>query len=217
MKNHTRGFASLLLIGICAFVVLAGGTFFYINRTSNEHVLTDRAIGEIPKGTDCATLQAGQGRDYCYAYLAGQTQNPSLCEKITTKVKDDCFISVASSKKDVSFCEKVVSANKHDICYGAVANTSEDLRICDKIVNPRSAGYKELCYGNVAGKLKDPSICEKISVVWPGGELESKPADFQGERPRCYQQVASSTKNSMICSKILSAYERGKCIKGASM
>lgn len=84
--------------------------------------LCDAEQGMQNNDVDSCAKSEGILRDTCYSDVAKNTNNPALCEKITSEIFiSSCYINIAEKTKDKSLCDKVIDKMIKDICLEKVA------------------------------------------------------------------------------------------------
>ncbi|HHQ45578.1 MAG TPA: hypothetical protein ENN13_05560 [Candidatus Altiarchaeales archaeon] len=79
-------------------------------------------------------------RDGCYFEAAKNTQNPELCEVISSlEIQNMCF---ALTKGETSYCGMLESDYSQFQCYSSLAEMKKDASICDAV---KAVGWKHAC------------------------------------------------------------------------
>lgn len=110
--------------------------------------------------SDCiaAKPELGGGVNICYTKLAVRSKDPSFCSNIQYENGSECYAALASEMNDESICEQIAKKTYLDNCYLSYATTDEG--VCNKI---NSSYYKGLCNAKVARKTGNAALCAGIS------------------------------------------------------
>lgn len=80
--------------------------------------------------------------DLCEAGQGIQNDDLTSCDKSDGTMKDICYSKIAKTKKDPTICEKVTSKMFKNTCYVDVAEVKGDQSLCDKVTEKY---MKEVC------------------------------------------------------------------------
>lgn len=128
--------------------------------------------------TSCDSRTNSDEKNHCYATLARDNANPSLCLKITaTSTLDLCYVGVAGVKKDISVCSNIKNNDTRNICFGAVAVAKQDKSLCDLIIERPApyGGYKDLCYQKTSKNINTAPVGlnnssePSLTILYPNG------------------------------------------------
>ena len=111
----------------------------------------------------------------------------------------NCYAQVANEKGDLSICSRL-EWPLSSVCYQGVAELKGDVSPCIEIKDPEGAkdnsGISD-CISAVAVKKEDVSVCDKIKgLVEEDAELEEQSTEF------CYRDVAVAKKEDKLCGMI---------------
>jgi hypothetical protein len=148
----------------------------------------------------------------CYEELAGELEDPTICEYITSDSKmDDCLYNYVSYNyyyiSDWSICDSFSGKGyEANYCYSQAAEYTGDESYCDKITKS-SGGYysysKASCYAGVAKGDGSPALCGTLAT--------------DGERDDCYYDYATAYPYDVdACGKISDSYRKNSCISYAN-
>ncbi len=188
-------------------------------------------ISIIEKTDHCGELGTKAERDLCWQIFAIESNDSSVCFKITKQSMYalECFSYYAAKLRDLSFCD-AGNFVLDDLwaCYANYSLGSGDLAGCDAIYN-KSWGYASTniyrCYSTYAKKYGDPSACNGIRdlaqmrTCYEGSILGArninylKCSDVQIEtwRNKCYTEYAKYNNDSSVCYYIPTENERKTC------
>ncbi|MCH7567918.1 MAG: hypothetical protein IIA87_00705 [Nanoarchaeota archaeon] len=66
---------------------------------------------------ECKELKYKESQEICVGFIAKKTENPELCEQITTGIiSADCYRNLAIIKKDSSYCEYIEDQESKQTC-----------------------------------------------------------------------------------------------------
>lgn len=133
--------------------------------------------------SECNGLQDTLDKNYCYADIAAERKDASICNKLEDK--NICYSSVAIRNQDEIICEKIQNQSERNICFSSIASLKSDLLICDKI---QEQNDKDGCYEVIAENKQDSEICDKIH--------------YQSNREECYYYIAGGLRDVKLCDKI---------------
>lgn len=147
----------------------------------------------------------------CFADLATDLDDPSICQNIKSVPKmDDCLYDYVYSNSyyisDWSVCGMFSGkGDDSDYCYYEAASDTGDLSYCDELTgDDYYYGYsKTSCYASVAKNKKSPSICDKLSTT--------------EEKDDCYYDYATGYPYVVdVCNNISEEYRKDDCIDWAN-
>ncbi len=170
---------------------------------------------------DCDSAD-NTGKDFCYENYAVLTGDEKGCEAAVEQgVKDDCFARLAQQKNDRSLCDNIVTG-KPD-CYADVAIATNDTSLCDKTdyeaeqcVRAAEAMDFSLCPDgqnrricNDAVSEGKPEYCTTTRIVedtcWNSidNEYFACQEELKIESPKafCYYNIALNTNSASLCNK----------------
>src|SRR3989338_366836 len=121
----------------------------------------------------------------------------------------NCYAQVANEKGDLSICSRL-EWPLSSVCYQGVAELKGDVSPCIEIKDPEGAkdnsGISD-CISAVAVKKEDVSVCDKIKgLVEEDAELEEQSTEF------CYRDVAVAKKEDKLCGMIGDSGIRSYCL-----
>jgi len=154
---------------------------------------------------------------------AGEQDNPTLCNKISSLPaevcdsiydrslkeqldskcypRNNCIGSIitnrAANKKDISLCETVVAPDWNSECYSRLAVELKDVSLCKKAVY--GVAYDD-CLLEIAIAENNPKLCEKATTF------------------NCYYQFARKLNQPEVCQSISlsEGNARYNCVLAAS-
>lgn len=134
----------------------------------------------------------------CYAKVAANTKNETLCDRIESECsardkfsEHSCYSEVAFTKNNLTLCAKINYPREQQSCFNLLAVLTPSL--CgNETMFPDDKGDE--CYRNIAegqclsGGECNPPLCGNILEI--------------GMRDDCYSEIARKTGNKSLCEKI---------------
>ncbi len=150
----------------------------------------------------CKKIKYQLVRDHCLAVV---TQNSSLCEGISGRMRNTCYLEVVAVTKDPRICEKMgTDPNSLRSCYDILSYyyQKQNLGVCESITGADSENRRDACYRNIAKVKWNPSICDKIQS--------------QSYKDECYYGVAIVNRNSSLCDRIQRELYKYECYENVA-
>ena len=105
-------------------------------------------------------------KELCIIGVAEKTKNSNLCvnliDSMDCRTDLPLFLTLLGQTQQPNLCETVSTWSFKDLCYQSVAKEALDSTLCDKISNQ---DMKDGCYYTLALALRDKEICKKIARV----------------------------------------------------
>lgn len=157
------------------------------------HCFTDLAI-KYDNPTYCMGEDAT-----CYALVASNRNDDSLCNELKLQSKEFCYYKYASLQNDTNICVVATTGNFTTDCISDIAVNQKSEELCDTKLN--LVDEKEHCYHAVALSQSDSTLCNKI--------ITNKPQIW--ERDQCYWDVALATGSKVNCDNIENTQFKESC------
>jgi hypothetical protein len=119
-------------------------------------------LKEKPNSDYCSKTKDKQTADDCFYYVAIQTRDKSLCDKISTlqdstnyNRQDNCRIRIDARIGNKDICPTIVDSSIRDMCYVETAFYTQNSELCDLVENDYR---KKECYENITkqGDIYEP-------------------------------------------------------------
>lgn len=126
----------------------------------------------------CNDIESDTFKDTCFAELALETNNQSMCDSITSiKSNDYCNFNFIKMQTNATACESMNSEYWTQNCYGYYA--VNDSSLCDLVKEPGQ------CYYDHALEQNNSALCYQSN-----------------DEVRCIYRVATNTNNVDLCRTI---------------
>ncbi|MEQ1561719.1 MAG: hypothetical protein ABL899_03325, partial [Nitrospira sp.] len=154
-------------------------------KLSNETTSLNNAIEKHTK-EECKNLSSTSLRNTCYAYLAENKNDPSICESVVNtqdsaaskEMQESCYRYLAMKNLDSKICENI---NNSDLKKGCVFEaTPISIEKCNMISDTLQ---KDGCIQNLAFEKRDIKICDLTT---------------SSQHKYCISSYATRTKNCEI-------------------
>lgn len=185
----------------------------------------------------CRKIEDGAGRDpedfkyQCFANIAFNTKNYSLCEELTNRFyKNRCYSSIGEKTNDINICNKVINGPRQfSDCIENIATNTNNRDLCDKVDDKNKKGCRLNFDLNASRTSRDTAICDKIrNEGWGSSQVETcishvaahtgnyslceKVTDYSNYRDVCYVGASNKLTDAGICDKIKWNYNAYQCI-----
>ena len=173
---------------------------------ADEQCTLDKAIR-----TQDARLcpETGALSDSCYAAIAEETYDVSLCPLISgAETKDGCYKHVAEVRRDPLVCENIAD---HGVQITCEAQISKNQFLCRNIQDEMQLAK---CFAEVAEAKPDATLCRdvKVSEEYARAADEDVLLQIAEIKDECYLNVALST-NSDPCAQIADDAVKSMCYR----
>lgn len=178
------------------------------------------------RASKCEALISKKDKEYCYADIAGDRQDMTICATLTDpEIKDYCYGGISSYQS----CSLTTSILSKSICFSGIVDSkfrSNTLTLsdCQKVDERVSKDY---CYNGLAVQNKQMDICSNISVdnneakvgrtkcllnvASASNKCEDSRINNPIYRDMCYSMAAFQNNNSSICQKVQNQELRNSC------
>lgn len=121
-------------------------------------------LKEKPNSVYCSKTKDKQIADDCYYYVAIQTQDKSLCDKIIDwqdstgyDRRDNCRIRIDARTGNKDVCPAIMNSSMRDMCYVETSFYTKNSELCKFV---ESDYRKKECYENMTeqGDLYEPAF-----------------------------------------------------------
>lgn len=145
-----------------------------------------RISAEWGDASSCSRLEDDASMIQCLWDTAVKTRDPSVCDTVEPKIKDECYEYVAENLEDSSICGSIIGEDVRNTCY---LNTGD----CGKIEGgvegaPEGAAGADWCYVMLARETGSLPACENVRDI--------------NLKYECYQYVALKTGDETPCKRI---------------
>src|SRR3989338_7309635 len=178
------------------FIICLAAAFWIAYDTNSD--IYEKAVASLDY-LECDRITDEPVRDGCYAFVAVNKKDVSICGRILSdRARDNCLVT-APEDPNPAACQKVMQREVRDHCFYNVVSFSSNDQYCESI---QDAEKKDSCFLQRLAYALNASICSKVS-------LESSHA-------QCITQIAIKNADLGICGQLSGAFER-TCISRVSL
>ncbi len=182
-QPRTFSWKPVLIVGAGLLVAagIIGGVLFFVrgggkNALTSRNVSTSQIAKQNALTSNCDSMvNPKECRENEIAVTAASKKDVTLCNTLSSSVKDNCVWGVAVSVNDEKICKQISVSADANLCSDRIvqakALTASDETICDKLVvdadkqNCHNAFLATVTVENCAAKKQDPAYCEFLHVT----------------------------------------------------